>query len=130
MSNVVKELVQAKWIKPRRETTQVFMIRFMNNKLPEFIRIPGEAVRTKVYEQRSTNVMQEVLKIWIHREEMSESGGFVWQMCWTRTSVWWLFSEVVKCGSCGGAHISGHTSGFDRKKQQTILEIQKQQKVG
>ena len=52
MSNVVKELMEAKWIKPRRETTQVFMITFMNNKLPEFIRIPGEAVGTQVYEYK------------------------------------------------------------------------------
>ena len=39
-------------------------------------------------------------------------------------------SEVEKCGSCGGAHISGHASCLDRKKEQTILGIQKQQKVG
>ena len=30
----VKELVEAKWIKHRRETTQVFMITFKNDKLP------------------------------------------------------------------------------------------------
>ena len=39
--------MEAKWIKPRRETTQVFMITFMNEKLPEFISIPGEASELK-----------------------------------------------------------------------------------
>ena len=48
----VKELVEAKWIKPRREITQLFMITFMNDKLPEFIRIPGEAEQTKVCEYK------------------------------------------------------------------------------
>ena len=33
----VEELVVATWIKPRREATQVFMISFMSDKLPEFL---------------------------------------------------------------------------------------------
>ena len=37
-------------------------------------------------------------------------------------------SEVAKCGSCGGAHISGHASCLDSKNEQTILEIQNNKK--
>ena len=48
----VKDLVEAKWINPRRDTTQVFMITFMNDKLAEFIRSPGKVERIKVYEYK------------------------------------------------------------------------------
>ena len=46
----VKELVEEKWAKARSETTQVFIITFKSDKLPGYIRIPGEADRTTVYE--------------------------------------------------------------------------------
>ena len=38
----VKEVVEATWVKLRRETTQVFLISFKSDKLSEFIRIPGD----------------------------------------------------------------------------------------
>ena len=47
----VKEL-EAKWVDARRQTTRVFMIAFKSDKLPEYIRIPGEADRTRIYEYK------------------------------------------------------------------------------
>ena len=118
----VKELVESKWIKPRRETTQVFMITFMNDKLPEFNRIPGEAERIKVYEYKDQPMLCK--KCWKY--------GHTKKRC---------LSQVVLCGRCvgpghqsggnyGGAHISGHSSCLDRKKELTMLEIHKKQEVG
>ena len=73
----VKELVEAKWIMPRRETTQVFMIILMNDKLPEFIRIPGEAERTKVYEYKDRPMLCK--KCWT---------SSCWTNCTTKLVVW------------------------------------------
>ena len=39
-------------------------------------------------------------------------------------------SEIVQCSSCSGAHTSGHNTCTDKKKEQRIREIQKEQKVG
>ena len=53
----VKEVVEATWVKPRRETTQVFLISFKSDKRPEFVRIPGEAMRTRVYKYKDKPMM-------------------------------------------------------------------------
>ena len=39
-------------------------------------------------------------------------------------------STTVKCSSCGGAHVTRHSTCPDERKEQEILVIQKKQKVG
>ena len=74
--------------------------------------------------------MQEVLEIW-HTEKRCLSQVVLCGRCaGPGHQSGGCISEAAKCGSCGGAHISGYASCLDRKKELTIIEIQKQQKVG
>ena len=105
------------------------MITFVNDKLPEFIRIPGEAERTKVYDYKDRPMLCKKCWKYGHTEKRCLSQVVLCGRCaGPGHQSGGCISEVAKCGSCGGARISGHASCLDRKKEQTILEIHKQQK--
>ena len=46
----VTQAIEAKWIRTRQLTTHAFPLTFNKDSLPEYIKIPGEAFRTKIYE--------------------------------------------------------------------------------
>ena len=118
--------MEANWIKPRRETTQVFMITSMNDKLPEFLE-----KRTKVYEYKDRPMLCKKCWKYGHTEKRCLSQVVLCGRCaGPGHQSGGCISEVAKCGNCGGAHISGQASCLNRKKKQIMLEIQKHQKVG
>ena len=44
------EVVQASWIRPRIAITKSLLITFKDSNIPEYLEIPGEQSRTKIYE--------------------------------------------------------------------------------
>ena len=107
------------------------MITFKSDKLPEYIRIPGEADMTRVYEYKGRPMLCKKCNGYGHTEKR----------CWMSVATCGRCagpghrfdscdSTTVKCSSCGGAHVTGHSTCPDERKEQEILVIQKKQKVG
>ena len=110
----VKELVEAKWVKARRETTQVFMITFKSDKLPEYIRIHGEADRTRVYEYKDRPILCKKCNRYGHTEKRCLMSV---PTCGRCAGPGHRFdSTTVKCSSCGGVHVTVHSTCPDREK--------------
>ena len=116
----VKEVEEATWVKPRRETTQVLLISFKSDKLTEFIRIPGEAERTRVYEYKDKPMMCRKCCKYGHTDKRCFSSVVVCGKCAEpghRSDG--RDSEIVKCSSCSGAHTSGHNTCTDKNTGNT-----------
>ena len=102
------------------------MITFKSDKLPEYIRIPGEADRTRVYEYRDRPMLCKKCNRYEHTEKRClisvpacgrcAGPGHRFDSC---------DSTTVKCSSCGGAHVTNHSTCPDERKEQEILVIQK-----
>ena len=97
----------------KKRNYSVFLISFKSGKLPEFVRIPGEAERTRVYEYKDKPMMCR--KCCTEKRRFSSvvvcgkcaEAGHRSDGC---------DSEIVKCSSCGGAHTCGYNTCTDKKK--------------
>ena len=48
----VSKVEPASWIKPKRENTKAFLLSFNSDSISEYVRIPGEAQSSKIYEYK------------------------------------------------------------------------------
>ena len=113
------------------------MITFKCDKLLEHIRILGESIfllrilgETKINEYNDKSMLCKKCFKYVHTEKRCSSLSYLYGRCAEPGhQSEGCASEVVKCCSCGENHVSGHSTCPDRKKEETILKIQKDQKV-
>ena len=77
----VREIVKAGWIRPRNQNTEVYMITFKCDKLPEYIRIPDESGRTKIYEYNDKPMLCKRCFKYGHTEKRCSSLSYLCGKC-------------------------------------------------
>ena len=124
------EVIRASWIKPRSAFTKALLITFKDGNIPEYIEIPGEQSKTKVYEYYSKPQICNKCLQFRHGVKYCRSTE---QVCGKCDGVGHdksnCNSAVIKCHHCSEQHYTGDKNCSVYKYEQEILIIQAKQKI-
>ena len=124
------DVVLASWIKPRTTFTKAVLITFKDGNIPEYIEIPGDQYKTKVYECISRPQICSKCLEFYHGAKYCKSPVQVCGKCgnapYDRAN---CKNLGVKCHHCSENHFTGDKRCHVYKYEQEVLIIQTKQKV-
>ena len=125
----LKEAIQATWIKPRNPLAKPLLITF-KQELPEFLNIPGEQSKTKVYEYIPRPMLCSKCLEYGHTIKHCSSEVEVCARCDTpghnSTN---CNADKRECHHCDAEHSTGYYKCKEFKYQKEIITLQKRHKL-
>lgn len=125
----LEEIKHATWIKPRNKRAIAFLVTFQKIELPEFIVIPGEQSKTKVYPYIPKPMRCRKCQDYLHTMKYCESSEIVCGKCSEAHLTETCTSSTLKCFHCNGAHEAGNRRCPKERTEQEIKAIQIKKKM-
>ena len=125
----LNEAIQASWIKPRNPRAIPLLLTFKQC-LPEYIDLPGEQSRTKVYEYLPKPMLCKQCLEYGHTKKHCSSESKTCGKCDERGHcVEQCTSRRTECHHCEAEHYTGSNKCPEFKYQKEILTIQRRNKL-
>ena len=121
----------APFIKPRNPTTQVFILEFAQDNLPNSVYIPGERKDTTIYKLRNKPLMCNKCLQYGHPAKFCRPTSS--QKCRRCANSGHDIADCTstspKCANCEGDHQAGHKDCPNHQREEKLVEIQQRCKV-
>jgi len=125
----LQSVEEATWIKTKNQNTKVFMISSYQDNLPEYLKIISESTMTKVYPYQDSPLRCRRCLKYGHTAKRCSSDVRC-ERCSGHHSADSCHEEDFKCFNCEGMHRAGSRECPTRKKEESILNMQKKMKTG
>ena len=126
----VAKVVEATWIKPRNGNSKAFLLSFTTENIPSCMRIIGEYTNTKVYPFIERPMQCAKCQKYGHVTKRCGADKFTCGNCAENHKTVDCSAEIKRCQNCGGNHATRDPSCEERKREEQILLIQRNEKVG
>lgn len=126
----LKDVIEANWIKTKKEKHKAYIISTYQESLPPYLRILGENSLAQVYPYRDLPMMCKMCQGYGHSKKRCSANSPVCGKCAQNHPTENCQSETFLCHNCNGNHPAGHKSCPVRQEEDRILELQKTMKIG
>ena len=125
----LQDVIEASWIKPRGNSNAKPLLLSFPKELPNYVDIPGEMMRTKVYEYKQRPMMCRICLEYGHGRrfcEKEQKCGRCGEEGHDKAN---CRSDTVQCYHCKESHEVGHRDCIEERYQQEIVAVQTKQRV-
>jgi len=128
--NVI-EVSNAFWIKVQRPGVQVFLLTFSGDTPPEFLKIPGESMRTRVSEYHERPMQCKNCQEYGHTaKRCSQADNYRCGRCGrTGHGTSSCSEEAPSCYHCSGNHVAWNRKCSEHVFQAEVIKTQKKEKL-
>ena len=123
----VIDVVEPTWIKRQDQMSKPLLLSFQSD-VPNFVDIPGERAKTKVYEYKRRPMLCHKCQTYGHTEKYC-AGDVLCGCCSVKGHRAAECAALPKCNHCGADHITGNKTCPEFRYQEEVLSIQTKEKV-
>ena len=126
----ITELVPAHWIKTKNMKATAFLAIFKGKDNPQYISIPGEQAKTKLYEHIPNPIRCNKCQSYGHAEKYCKAFVPICGKCSTPGHrVETCNNASIKCHHCSEPHYAGHRTCQKQKEGKAIMTLQVKERL-
>ena len=126
----ITELIPAHWIKTKNMKATAFLATFKGKNIPQYISIPGEQAKTKLYEHIPNPIRCNKCQSYGHTEKYCKNSVPICGKCSTPGHrIETCNSASIKCHHCSEPHYAGHRACQKQKEEKAIMTLQVKERL-